>query len=87
MHISLTDEMILADIEAYKNRIRTARTKLEDLSSGFLPYLEYKKCEKKRNALNAEIKHVGKLILIAGEGFINCKRTEQNGSGKQQHQK
>lgn len=69
MQIELTPIEIEQDVENFRNRIEQARIKLSKLPAGFLQYAEYKKREKQRKVLQAEIIHVEKLISIVRECF------------------
>ncbi len=64
--MDLTNEMILADIAGFEDRIASARVKLKKLNeqdpSG---WKEKKKLKAKRQALDADIIHVNSLIAIA----------------------
>jgi len=62
---TLTDEDIRRDIAEFQERINTARRKLDQLPTGRLPYWDHRKRERKRAALQNEIKHVEQLISIA----------------------
>ena len=61
--ITITD--IEKDIQGYQARISATQSKLAGLPTGHLPYTEHKKREKQRRDLQAEIKHVQKLIGYA----------------------
>jgi len=67
MDITIAD--IEKDIENFKKRIATEQAKLELLPVGFLSYPQHKRREKKRQDLQAEIKHVQGLIAIAQEAL------------------
>jgi hypothetical protein len=64
--ITITD--VEKDIQRYQARMSTARSKLADLPTGYLPYQEYKKREKQRRELQADIKHLQQLMNYANEG-------------------
>lgn len=66
----LTQADILRDIEQFQERIAAAQNKLAALPTGYLPYPEYKKREKQRQNLQAEIEHVRNLMRIAQEGIV-----------------
>ena len=68
----ITDETIRADIAGYRERINQVKAKLDNLPTGYLPYPKYKKREKLRKVLQAEIELVQKLISIAREGLATC---------------
>jgi len=72
MQITLTDEMILAEIESYKARIRAVQARLSGLPVGYLPFKEHKKREKERRSLQAEFQHVQKLMGYAAEALKEC---------------
>lgn len=72
MRLELTQADIAADIEQFRVRIDTARSKLDQLPTRYLPYQEYKRREKQKHDLQAEIEHVQKLICIAKEGIEAC---------------
>ncbi len=67
--INLTDDDILADIEAFKQRILNAQTKLAKLPKGHLPYKEHQKRKKAKKEHESEITHVQRLIEIAEESL------------------
>ena len=69
MDITIAD--IEKDIENFKKRIATEQAKLELLPVGFLSYPQHKRREKKRQDLQAEIKHVQELIAIAQEALTD----------------
>ena len=65
----LTDEDIREDIRGFEQRIQTAQEKLAELPAGHLPYQKYKKREKQRRDLQAEIEHVQKMMRYAREAL------------------
>ena len=67
----LTDEDIQEDIRGFERRIQEARDKFSELPTGHLAYPQHKKREKQRRDLQAEIKHVQGLILIAKEALTD----------------
>jgi hypothetical protein len=69
MQIELTNEMILDDIAEFQNRIKSAREILAELPTGYLTYPENKNREKQRRDLEAEIRHVQKMMGYAQEAL------------------
>lgn len=65
----LTSKDIQTYIMIYQQRLDQARAKLESLPGGYLPYPEFKKREKQRQSLQAEIEHVRNLMRLAQEGI------------------
>jgi len=65
--IDLTVHDIEQEIRKFQERISKAKTKLSGLPVGYLPYLEYKKREKQRRDLQADIKHLQQLMSYANE--------------------
>ena len=69
MKLKLTSADIQTDIAGLVTRIESARSKLEALPGGYLPYSEFKKTLSIRRELELEVLHVEKLILIAREAL------------------
>ena len=70
MHLELTKTEVLADIQAYQDRITLARVRLDSLPASASTWNEKKKLEGKRRTLRHEIELVRKLIAIAEENLI-----------------
>ena len=67
MDLSISD--IEQDIQAFQERISSARKKLAMLPEGHLPYSEYRKREKLKRDLQNDIRHYKQLIIYAEEGL------------------
>ena len=67
--ILLSNDMILADIRAFQNRIQTARKKLAALPATAIDWKEHKKNKAKRREFESEISYVKKLIGYAKEAL------------------
>ena len=64
--MDLTDEMILADIAGFEDRIAVARKKLAGLKeSTSSNWKERKRLKTKRRELKTEVEHVLNLIALA----------------------
>lgn len=64
-----TPETIQADIAGYETRIQEAEAELASLPEGRLPYQEHKRREKRRQELQADIRHLKQLLTYA-EGAL-----------------
>lgn len=72
MWINLTDEMVLEDIQGFRNRIQRAEEKLAVLPGGYLPYPEHKRRKQQRRYLEDDIQHIQTLIGYAKEALSDC---------------
>ncbi len=69
MQIRLTEDMILDDIESYQARIKIAQIALDSLPATAPSYKDRKKITVRRKALQDEIGHATKLIVMAKEAM------------------
>ena len=74
----LTDREIQDDIESFEDRIFRAREKLAELPQGILPYSEHRKRERRRNELQADIKHIESILRYAIEAWEEQKGGKAN---------
>ena len=66
----LNDEIINRDFENWTERIETAKRKLLELPTGYLPtYKERKKCKDLERKYIADVRHVEGLFKIAIDGI------------------
>ena len=76
--ITLTEEMIKADITVYRDRIHKAQDKLDALLvSGRNPDAG-RKLKATRNRLEAEVAHVLGLIRLASEALAEHEKTDDD---------
>jgi len=71
MYLTLTPEIIRADIEVYRARIKAARAHLEALPATASSWRDRKKLKARRKALADEIKHVQGLVAMAREALLD----------------